>query len=296
MGRHAVRELAGNGHEPVALDLRFQTPVDGAADSLVADLRDAAAIERIVRSAKPGACLHLGAISSVPEGETNPELLLAVNIMGTANLLEAARKHVPACRLLLVSTAHIYGASAGERRLKEDAPILPVSLYAVSKAAADLLTLGYAKRHGVQAMTARPNNHTGPGQSPRFVVPSFARQIRAIARGEGEPVLKVGNLESEREFADVRDVVRAYRLLMEKGRPGEAYNIAGNERMKVGEILDRLCKLAGVTPKITVDQAKYRPFDRSPLLDTGKLRKDTGWKPEIEFSQTLRDILAETST
>ena len=124
-------------------------------------------------------------------------------------------------------------------------------------------------------------------------MPSFASQIKAIAAGKAEPVLRVGNLDSTRDIMDVRDVARAYRLLIEKGHAGEAYNIASGNSMTIREVLERLCDLAGIKPTITVDPGKYRPTDNSPLLDVTRLRNHTGWKPEIDISVTLRDILAE---
>ena len=142
-------------------------------------------------------------------------------------------------------------------------------------------------------MTARPNNHTGPGQAPPFAVAAFARQVRAIARGEAAAVVRTGNLESRRDLADVRDVVRAYRLLLEKGRPGEAYNVAAGNDVRMGDVLEELCRLAGVRPARETDPALYRPANESPRLDTGKLARDTGWAPLIPFEQTLRDMLSE---
>ena len=178
--------------------------------------------------------------------------------------------------------------------MTEDTPLQPLTIYGISKAAADLATLAHAKQYGIHAMTARPNNHTGPGQLPPFSIPSFARQIKAIARGESTPPMRVGNLESRRDLADVRDVARAYRLLIEKGRAGEAYNISSQNMVKVGAVLDELCRLAGINPKREMDSTLYRPPDESARIDTTKLLRETGWKPEIPFSQTLRDVLSDS--
>ncbi len=150
----------------------------------------------------------------------------------------------------------------------------------------------YARQYGMHAMTARPYNHIGPNQSESFVVASFAAQVRAIAAGRREPVLSVGNLDSECYFTDVRDVATAYRLLIEKGRGGEAYNIAADERVRVGAILDMLCELVGVAPRIEVDSDRFRDADLSPALDTTKIRRETGWRPRIELRTTLNDVLA----
>jgi GDP-4-dehydro-6-deoxy-D-mannose reductase len=292
-GRHLVRELAQNGHEVLAFDLSFASPVAGASASHTGDLRDAGAVSRLLASTRPEGCVHLGGLSFVPAGKANPEIMLAVNVIGTLNLLEALRSQVPSCRLLVISTGQVYRPAPDAMPVKEEAPLLPLSVYAVSKAAADLATLAHSKQYGLQAMTARPNNHTGPGQSPQFAVPSFARQVKAIARGEAKPPLRVGNLESRRDLADVRDVVRAYRLLIEKGRAGEAYNISSQNMIKMGAVLEELCRLAGLKPKLEVDPSLYRPADDSPLVDTGKIERETGWRPQVPFSQTLRDVLAE---
>ncbi|MBX7260014.1 MAG: GDP-mannose 4,6-dehydratase, partial [Candidatus Hydrogenedentes bacterium] len=140
-----------------------------------------------------------------------------------------------------------------------------------------------------------PANHIGPGQAKDFVVSSFASQVAAIAAGKHEPVMKVGNLESEREFADVRDVVRAYRLILEKGTPGRAYNVATDHFVKIRYILDKLCELAGVKPTLEIDQALFRPTDTQARIDTTRIRTDVGWIPNIPLDQTLKDILASVA-
>lgn len=294
VGRHLVRELTQGGHEVLAFDQGLSSPVPGVTSSSTGDLRDAGAMSRLFASTRPDACVHLGGLSFVPAGKANPEIMLSVNIIGTVNVLEAVRTQVPACRILVVSTAQVYQAIAGGPPIGEDTPLLPTTVYAISKAAADLTSLVYAKRYGLQVMTARPNNHTGPGQSPQFAVPSFARQVKAIARGEAKPPLRVGNLESRRDLSDVRDVVRAYRLLIEKGRVGEAYNISSQNMVKMGAVLEELCRLAGLKPSLEVDPSLYRPADESPHVDTARIARATGWKPQIPFSQTLRDVLSES--
>jgi len=229
----------------------------------------------------------------VPAGKASPDLMLAVNIMGTVNVLDSLRAQAPGCRVLVISTGQVYRAAPEGPPVTEEAPLRPVTVYAISKAAADMTTLAYAKQYGLHAMTARPNNHIGPEQTPPFAVAAFARQIKAIARGDAKPVLRVGNLDSRRDLADVRDVVRAYRLILEKGRPGEAYNISSRNSVRMGAVVEELCQLAKVKPTLEVDAALYRPADESPRLDTGKLSSDTGWKPQIPFPQTLRDVLSE---
>jgi GDP-4-dehydro-6-deoxy-D-mannose reductase len=294
VGRHLIRELVRGGHRVTGFDVNAAPPVPDAADFFTGDLRDAGAVARLFADAQPDACAHLGAVSFVPAGKASPDIMLAVNIMGTVNVLDGIRTQAPGCRVLVVSTGQVYRAAPDAPPMTEEAPMAPVTVYAVSKAAADLTTLAYATQYGMHAMTARPNNHTGPGQSPPFAVAAFARQITAIARGEAKPVLRVGNLDSRRDLADVRDVARAYRLILEQGRAGQAYNISSQNSVRMGAVVEELCRLAAVKPALEVDAALYRPADESPRLDTAKLLRDTGWKPQIPFSQTLRDVLSES--
>ena len=291
VGRHLARNLAAGGHSVVALDSEFPSPVECAEQSLTVDLRDKNALAQAFTDMTPDACVHLGAISFVPAGVSDPGTMLSVNIGGTLNLLEIVRDQAETCRTLVVSTAQIYAPTPDDSPITEDGTIAPINLYAVTKSAADLSSLAFASRYDLPIMTARPNNHTGPGQSPHFVVPSFISQITRIAVDKTNPVMQVGNLESERIFADVRDIVRAYRLLLEKGHPGEAYNVSGPDRLQIGTVLDLLCKITGITVEKKIDPGKFRPTDKSPILDTTRLQKQTGWRPEINIEQTLRDMV-----
>ena len=194
--------------------------------------------------------------------------------------------------MVVASTSQVYGNPSVRTPLNEDAPMMPENPYAVSKMSADLTALLYAKRYAMPVMVARPANHIGPGQSTDFVVPAFASQVAAIAAGKREPVMKVGNLDSEREFTDVRDVAHAYRLLLEKGNPGQAYNIATDHFVKIRYILEKLCELAGAKPRIETDPNLFRPTDTQARLDASRIRNDVGWIPSIALDQTLKDILA----
>jgi len=293
VGRHLIRELAQAGHAAWAFDQQFSIPVTEAAENFTGDLRNGETVRRIVASARPDACVHLGAISFVPAGDLNPDVMLSVNVLGTVNLLEALRELAHSSRILVISTAQVYGPAQSDKPIRESAPISPVNIYAISKAAADITTLAYASQYGMHAMTARPSNHTGPGQSAQFVVSSFARQVKAISKGKSDTPLKVGNLESERNFMDVRDVARAYRLLVEKGQGGHAYNISSRNRVKIAAVLNELCELANISPDFTIDPDKFRPTDRLSVLDITRIHKDTGWEAEISLTKTLQDILSE---
>ncbi len=290
VGRRATELLQSEGHEVLGLDLPAHVPA-GAQNLHGLDLRNATGLESLIREIQPDAALHLGGIAFVPLGWTDPDLVFSVNVIGTLHLLEAFRRQAPSARVLVVTSAEIYGKAANAlHALSESEPLHPENPYAISKMSADLLALLYARRYGLHAMTARPINHIGPGQSRRFVVSSFAAQLAEIALQRREPVLRVGNMEAERDFTDVRDVCRAYSLLLEKGRAGEAYNIAAGSPVRIGEILHQLCQIAGLSPSIEVAPDLYRPTDRRPILDTSKLRQDTGWTPRIHLFDTLRDV------
>lgn len=291
VGRHVARDLARHGHATIGFDIGGAEPPPEAEAHFRGDLQDEAAFSKVVADTRPDAALHLAGLTFVPEGWARPGPMFAVNVIGTIHFLQAFREHAPRARLLVVSTAQVYGSRPRDLPVSEDEPLQPKSLYAISKAAAEQITLAWTRHYGVPAIVARPFNHIGPGQSPNFAVASFARQIKAISRGQGEAVIRVGNLQSQRDFTDVRDVARAYRLLLESGAPGQAYNIASGRPMTMGSVLEALCSAAGVHPQIVVDENRLREADRSPTLDIRRIERDVGWKPEIGISETLRDIL-----
>jgi GDP-4-dehydro-6-deoxy-D-mannose reductase len=288
VGKHVVNELAANGHEPIGMDIGEAPPQLPPQRFVRGTITEGDVVARIIAELKPDACLHLAGWAATSNG--TPRTIMDVNLIGTLNVLEGFRRAGSPARILCVSSAHVYGMKARPDPVREEDNLAPETVYAVSKAAADQLTRLYASQYGLNAMVARPHNHIGPGQSPNFAIPAFARQINAIRHG-ALPVMKVGNLDNRRDFTDVRDVARAYRLLLEKGQPGRAYNITSGRELRIGDILDLLCKLAGVTPEITRDEALYRPRDQNPILDIGRIRQDTGWAAQIPIEQTLADIL-----
>ncbi len=292
VGRHVINELIRAGHTPIAFDaVKPREPIP--VDVHIGDLRNSSALKKTVSELAPDACIHLAGIAFVPMGWIDPELVFSVNLLGTINVLEAFHASAPEARMLIVTSAEVYGRVPGSHAFAEDAPLMPDNLYAVSKMAADLSSLLYARRYGTHIMTARPGNHIGPGQSPHFVTSAFAEQVVKIAKKKAEPVLKVGNLECERDFTDVRDVARAYRLIVEGGHTGRAYNVSSDKLVKISMILDELCRLAGVSPEIVVDPGLYRPLDARPRLDSTRIRTELGWTPQIELPQTLADVLAD---
>ena len=290
-GRHAIAALRQAGHEAVGGDLALAP--GGASADVELDVRELASISRALATVRPDAILHLGGIAFVPLGWTEPQRLFAVNTIGTLNLLDAVRQLAPATRVLVVTSAEVYGSHPAPAPLAEDAPYRPDNIYGVAKAAADHAVLLYAAHHRLDAMVARPSNHIGAGQSKDFVSSSFADQLAAIAAG-APPLMRVGNLDQRRDFTDVRDVARAYVLLLEKGRTGHAYNIASGRMIPVREIFDALCDIAQVHPRVEVAPALFRPNENRPSYDTSRIRAHAGWHPEIPLRQTLAAVYADT--
>ena len=290
VGRHLASELRAAGIKAVGLDV---AETDVSLPTVRGSIEDVEAIDEAVERFRPGAVVHLAGIASVPRAAADPARAFRINAEGTLHLLDILTRRQPKTRVLVVSSAQVYGESGGMRPYTEDDAPRPASIYALTKTAAEVVTRYYADRHAWPAMIARPVNHIGPGQSTDFVVPSFAAQLAEIATGRREPVIRVGNLESTRDFSDVRDIVRGYRLLLERGEPGSTYNLASGGVWSVREILERLCEIAGVRPRVVKDPARYRPADTGPQLDTSRIQRDIGWRAEIPIEKTLRDVYEE---
>lgn len=259
-----------------------------------ADLRDREGVHTLVDEMRPDYIFHLAAQSFVPTSFADPWDTLENNIRGELNLLEAVRRSGREVRVLVIGSNEEYGApKPDELPMTEQSPLRPNNPYAVSKVAQDFLGLQYHLSYGLPVVRVRPFNHTGPGQSPRFVIPAFASQIARIDAGLQEPVIKVGNLEVARDFTDVRDIVRAYHLAATRGEPGEVYNLASGQSLSVQELLNTLLSYAQVKIRIERDPDRYRPVD-VPIVygSSEKFHLLTGWEPQIPFEQTLRDTLA----
>lgn len=258
------------------------------------DILDYQGMKKVIEDISPDYVYHLAALSSPSASFQNPAETLTNNIGGQLNILEAVKElQLLNTKVLVVSSAEVYGR-VDEKYLptNELAPLKPTSPYATSKIAQDFLGLQYFLSQNVKSIRVRPFNHTGPFQGPFFAIPSFAKQIAEIEKGQKEAVLKVGNLDTKRDFTDVRDVVRAYDLLMEKGEAGEVYNIGSGKSHRISDVLDML--LSYSTAKILVenDPERMRPADIPELLcDYSKLHHVTGWKPEISLEDSLKDTL-----
>jgi len=297
VGGHAINELRQHGHSVIATVAPGQSTSIKHSDVTEAiDLLDAEGMDGFIQRHKPDACIHLAGIAFVPTAWEHPQLTISVNVIGTINLLEAFRKNHPPGKVLTITSAQVYGHQPREKPITEDDPPNTDNLYSMTKWSADTVTLLYARRYNMFTMTARPCNHIGPGQSESFVVSAFAQQLIEISKGTQPGVMKVGNLASHREFTDVRDTVRAYRLLLEKGHAGCAYNVATGKLTTIQALFDKLCDIVGVHPEVIIDPKLFRPTDTQPLIDTTRIYAHTGWRPEIPMADTLRDVVEDFRT
>jgi len=299
VGRYLSRELAGGASFDVFGTSFPDRPAPGEKHIFYLDLRDGEAVRDVLRRTRPEWVFHLAAVSQVRTSWEKREETFATNVMGTFHLFEAVRQEAPSARVLFISSSDVYGiVREPDKVLMEDDPVRAVNPYACTKAAGELLARFYADVEKIDIVTARPFPHTGPGQGPDFVCSDWARQLVRIGRGEAEPTIRVGNLDVCRDFVDVRDVVRAYVLLLEKGRRGEVYNVCRGTAVPLREVLETLIAEAGLRPRVPVvvevDPAKLRKTDQ-PLLrgSAAKLRAATGWTPRVDFRETLRDLLAD---
>jgi GDP-4-dehydro-6-deoxy-D-mannose reductase len=264
-----------------------------AVIDLETDVADGSAVRRVVSDVRPDAVYHLAAMTHVGDSWEHPSQVLRVNVLGTAEILAAARSIPELPRVLVVSSAEVYGVvKTDELPLGEDTATLPASPYAASKLAAEAVALQAWRGYGQPVMVARPFNHIGPGQSPNFFVPALAKRI-VEARRAGAATLPVGTLTTRRDFTDVRDVVVAYRRLIEVGEPGGIYNICSGRDVSMAEVAHDLLRLAGVELELITDPALVRPVD-VPVLrgDATRLREITGWEPLIPLATTLADVLS----
>jgi GDP-4-dehydro-6-deoxy-D-mannose reductase len=257
------------------------------------DLRDAASTLRTLERVKPEWIFHLAAQSFVPTSWTAPTESLSTNVIGQVNLFEAVRRLGLTPRIQLACSSEEYGmVHPNEVPIKETNPLRPLSPYAVSKVTQDYLGYQYWMSWKLDSVRTRGFNHEGPRRGPVFVASDFAKQIADIEKGRKPPVLNVGNLEAQRDFTDVRDMVKAYWLALEKGEPGEVYNLCSGRAWSIREVLDLLLGMTRARIEVKQDPARLRPSD-VPILqgDASKFAKVTGWKPEIPFERTLADML-----
>jgi len=258
------------------------------------DIRDLSSVQNLLDHSVPDYIVHLAAQSFVAASWQAPAETLSTNIIGQVNLLEALRARRAHARCLIIGSSEEYGSvEQYELPIRETNPLRPLSPYAVSKVTQDLMGYQYFKSYGLSLIRTRAFNHEGPRRGDVFVTSNFAKQIAEIEAGRRAPVIHVGNLKTQRDFTDVRDVVRAYWLLLERGAPGEVYNICSGRAWSIQEVLDFLLSESRVRSiAVTEDPARLRPSDVPVLVgDASRLTRELGWRPEIPFEQTLRDLL-----
>ena len=253
------------------------------------DVRDLDALRTEITSARPGAIAHLAGLASVAQAWGAERTVWDVNATGTLNLMIAARDAAPDARILVVSSAEVYGVVADERQpIGEDEPLAPRSPYGLSKAAAEVV----ARQSQLDVVIARPFNHIGPGQDTRFAIPSFCAQIAEIERTAKPPLIEVGNLSARRDVLDVRDVADASRLLLSPRGPRGPFNVASGRAHVMGDLLERLLALARVPIAVTVDESRLRPSEIPALCgDPSRIGRELGWAPSRDLGQTLADTL-----
>ncbi len=296
-GSHLVEYLLAQGWE-VAVLVRPESNLSNLHSVLQnlrierADIRDLGILRKILSMTKPNRIYHLAAQSSPAESFKDPKTTYEVNFGGTLNLLLAWRAHEIDCRLLYVSSSEVYGLVLSEKRpLTEEAPLRPVSPYAGSKAAAELLAYQFFSAYGLPIIRVRPFNHTGPRQSSEFVCSSIARQFAEIELGLRPPRIQLGNLDASRDFSDVRDIVRGYYLLLENGKLGEVYHVCSGRPVTIRALANMLANAAPASVEIVTDSSRMRPLENwAAWGDASKARNEVGWRPQYALQATLQDL------
>jgi GDP-4-dehydro-6-deoxy-D-mannose reductase len=290
VGPHLCRLLVDSGDDVIPI-----CGVGGAQPpgAVLVDVRSAEAVNDAVGTARPDAIIHLAGVSSVASSHENPSATFEVNVLGTLNVCLAIRASKPDVRLLYVSSGEVYGATSGQHAATEQTALAPSSPYAASKIAAETVCFQFARSYGLHVVCARPFNHLGAGQAPTFAIPSFARQLEDARKASQRATLSVGNLAPVRDFSHVRDVVAAYRLLLDRGASGEAYNICSGQGRSMRSILDELIELVGVSTDVRVDPAKLRPADIPWLVGSAAKLRGLGWSPVATVRDALKDVLSD---
>lgn len=290
MGGYLAAELAAHDYIVIGSDRGAASSAHACRAYYACDLLDGEAVARIVADADPDVIVNLAAISSVGLSWRAPKDTVEVNVVGTLNVLDAACALPRSTRVLLIGSSEEYTPSNDP--LSEDAPTDATNPYGISKIAQERFAQLYALRDGLEIVMTRSFNHTGPGQAPTFVIPSWCDQIAQIEAAGGPGELVVGNLDVRRDFSDVRDIAAAYRLLIERGRSGEVYNVGSGRACSLHDILDVLVSHAKQPIDVRVDPALCRPTDTSVICCDGrKMEEAIGWRPQKTLEQTLLDTL-----
>ena len=295
-GRHLTSHLLDRGYEVAGIEqgeIKDWEDYSKAHNIKVysGDIRDEDVISKAIQQFKPDSIFHLAAQSSVKLSFEDPFETFSANVIGTLMLLETISHSELPIKVLVISSSEVYGPLTPEEvPVKEDHHFRPVNPYAVSKATVDLMAYQYFKAYGMGVYIARAFSHSGPGQKTVGVLSDWAFQVAKIDVGRMQPVLKVGNMQVRRDYTDVRDVVRGYADIVEKGKPGEPYHVCSGKGYELSELLEKYKRLTSKEITIEVDQSRLRPVDIPILIGSNeKIKKDTGWQPSIPMETTLRD-------
>jgi GDP-4-dehydro-6-deoxy-D-mannose reductase len=289
VGKYLVEHLLEQGDQVFAGTLK--EPIPQLPDTTFSvDITDAGSAAELIQRSRPEVVYHLAGISFVPEAEQNFDKTLLVNVGGTNNVLRQAHLFSKETKVVFVSSAEVYGqVKPDDLPIRESTPLRPANNYSLSKRMAELLAERYVRQGALKCTIVRPFNHIGPGQDPRFVASSFAQQLARIALGKAPAVMRVGNLEARRDFSDVRDIVRAYRLLAQG--PDGVFNLGSGVPRSIQSLLDTLIRVSGVSVKVDQDPARMRGPEVPELFTSfAKAESAVGWKPSISFERSLEDI------
>ena len=294
VGSWLVPVLQASGREPIGVHLPELARGDAPIEWRACDLRDRVAVAELISTTRPDEIVHLAALASPSQAAGEPLEALRANYLALDHLLAALAESAPSARLLFVSTGEIYGfAPSGATPWREGDRFRPQTIYAATKAAGERRVELAVERDGLNVVIARPFNHTGPGRPAIYAESSFAEQLARIERGLQAPVLRVGNLDAERDFSDVRDVVAAHVMLLERGERGAAYNVCSGQALRIGALLELLVARARVKPRIEVDPERWRPLPEgaSSLAGDASRLRALGWRPAYALADTLDALL-----
>lgn len=286
------QKIVGTFHSGKGLEA-FQSHKD-RIELVQVDLNKRDDVDSLITRVKPDVIYHLAALASPIQSFKDPALTFSTNITSQIHLLESLKEQqLTKTKILIVSSAEVYGiVDESKLPIDEQTPLHPTSPYAVSKIAQDYLGLQYYLSYDMPIIRVRPFNHIGPRQTDSYVVSSFAKQIAEIERGKREPTVTVGNLSARRDFTDVRDIVRAYHVVLEKGTNGDVYNIGSGVSYPISEILKKLISYSSVSITVSVDKKRFKPVDIADnVCNRNKLTQTTGWEPEIPLEKSLQDVL-----
>ena len=294
VGNYLIERLICEGHKVYATCLPNEKIENAECESFSLDILDKSAAKEILSDVKPDWIFHLAAQSSVSYSWKNPQLTVDVNIKGTVNVLDAMRESgLDKTRIILIGSGEEYGyIREGACPIKETEPLNPGNIYAATKACQSMIGSIYARAYGMDIVMVRAFNHIGPAQLTQFVVADFCNQAAEIEKGNRKPEISVGNLAVKRDFTDVRDIVRAYELLAEKGVSGKIYNVGSGKAVLIEDILKLIVSKSTAEITVSVDKARLRPAD-VPVIeaDISEIKADTGWEPEISLEKTIEDTL-----